>query len=107
MPPVAEFQASASTVLAIGLAALATYGLRAGGLLLAERLPKTGRLRRGMDALPGALLLSLVLPSVIKAGPWGVLATLITALVAWRSRNMLAAMLLGMAVVFIQRQLGG
>ena len=42
--------------LAIGLAAVATYGLRAGGLLLAERLPKTGRLRRGMDALPGALL---------------------------------------------------
>ncbi|GAB7082043.1 AzlD family protein [Megalodesulfovibrio paquesii] len=93
-------------MLAIGLAAAGTYALRAGGLLLAERLPRTGRLRRGMDALPGALLLSLVVPSIAKAGPWGLLAASITALVAWRSRNMLAAMLLGMAVVFMQRQLG-
>ena len=92
--------------LAIALAALATYGLRAGGLLLAERLPKTGRLRRGMDALPGALLLSLVVPSIANAGPWGMLAAGVTALVAWRSRNMLAAMLLGMIVVLAQRQLG-
>ncbi|MCA1944709.1 MAG: AzlD domain-containing protein [Desulfovibrio sp.] len=102
MHPSAELPAA----LAIGLAALATYGLRAGGLLLAERLPKTGRLRRGMDALPGALLLSLVVPSIANAGPWGVLAAGITALVAWRSRNMLVAMLLGMAVVLVQRQLG-
>ena len=94
-------------VLAIGLAAVATYGLRAGGLLLAERLPKTGRLRRGMDALPGALLLSLVTPAIAAAGPWGALAAGVTALVAWRSRNTLAAMLLGMAVIFVQRQLGG
>lgn len=44
---------SAATIL---LAALVTYGLRLGGLLLSERLPKAPAFKRFMDALPGAVL---------------------------------------------------
>ncbi len=94
---------SLDVTLAIALAAVGTYALRVGGLLLAARLPKTGRLRRGLDALPGALLLSLVVPSMANGGPVGVLAGIVTALTAWRTRNTFAAMLLGMAVVFVDR----
>jgi len=93
--------------LAIGFAALATYSLRFGGLLLAARFPKSGRFRRGMDALPGALLFSLVLPGLVSEGAWGLLAGGLTALVAWRSRNTLAAMLAGMLLIFCVRHFGG
>lgn len=91
---------------AVGLAAVVTYALRLGGLLLAARFPKAGRFRRGMDALPGALLFSLVVPSIVAEGLWGLLATVLTAIVVLRSRNTLAAMLCGMLVIFIARKIG-
>lgn len=90
-------------LVAVGLAALATYSLRFGGLLLATRFPKTGRFRQGMDALPGALLFSLVIPGLVTEGGWGVLAGGLTALVVWRTRNTFLAMLAGMLVIFLSR----
>ena len=93
-------------VLAVGLSALATYSLRLGGLLLASRFPKAGRFRRGMDALPGALLFSLVVPSIVAEGAWGLLAAGATALIVLRTRNTLFAMVVGMLVIFAARHLG-
>lgn len=93
-------------LLAVGLAAGVTYSLRFGGLLLASRFPRSGRFRRGMDALPGALLFSLVIPSIVAEGLWGLVATVLTALIVLRSRNTLAAMLAGMLVIFVARKLG-
>ncbi|HBA86812.1 MAG TPA: AzlD domain-containing protein [Geobacter sp.] len=102
MPAAIETQ----VLVAVGLAAVVTYALRLGGLLLAARFPRAGRFRQGMDALPGALLFSLVVPSIVSEGIWGVVATALTAIVALRSRNTLAAMLSGMLVIFIARKLG-
>ena len=85
--------------LAIAGAAAATYGLRLGGLLLAGRLPKNGGFRRFMDTLPGTILLSLVAPGIASAGVLGGAAALATALCAWRTRNVLLAMVLGMGIV--------
>lgn len=93
-------------LIAVGLAAAVTYALRLGGLLLAARFPHSGRFRRGMDALPGALLFSLVLPSIVAEGIWGLLAAAVTAIVVLRSRNTLAAMLCGMLVIFVARKIG-
>jgi uncharacterized membrane protein len=93
-------------LLAVGLAAAVTYSLRLGGLLLATHFPRSGRFRQGLDALPGALLFSLVLPSIVAEGCWGLLATVLTALVVLRSRNTLLAMLVGMSVIFIARKFG-
>lgn len=93
-------------LIAVALAAAVTYGLRLGGLLLAGRFPQSGRFRRGMDALPGALLFSLVLPSIVAEGFWGVLAAALTAIVVLRTRNTLAAMLCGMLVIYMARRLG-
>lgn len=73
----------------ITAAALVTYSLRFGGLLLAGRLPKTGRFRKFMDALPGTILLSLIIPSVLAAGFWGWVATACTALCSLRTGNVL------------------
>lgn len=90
-------------VLAVGLAALVTYSLRLGGLLLASRFPRAGRFRRGLDALPGALLFSLVVPSIITEGVWGLVAAGLTAAIVLRTRNTLLAMLAGMLVIFVAR----
>jgi len=102
MLPVIEPQ----VLLAVGLAALVTYSLRLGGLLLAARLPLSGRFRQGMNALPGALLFSLVIPSIFTEGVWGLLAAGLTALIVLRTRNTLLAMLAGMLVIFVARKMG-
>ena len=88
-----------SVVLAIAGAALATYGLRLGGLLLAEHLPQNGGFKRFMEALPGTILLSLVAPGIFSAGLLGGVAALATALCAWKTRNVLLAMVVGMGLV--------
>ena len=73
--------------LAIGLAALVTYGLRLSGLLLAGRMPKTGRVKRFMDALPGTILLSLIVPAAVGAGPPGWVATAVTGWCSVKNRQ--------------------
>lgn len=88
-----------SIVMAIAGAALATYGLRLGGLLLAEHLPQNGGFKRFMEALPGTILLSLVAPGIYSAGLLGAVAALATALCAWKTKNILIAMLVGMGLV--------
>ena len=89
--------------LAIGLAAVVTYALRAGGLLLSEKLPDKGGFKRFFDALPGTILLSLVTPGILASGGIGVLAAAATGLCAYRTGNLFVSMLIGMAVIIIQR----
>ena len=78
-------------LLAIAGAAMVTYGLRLGGLMLADRLPKNGGFRRFMETLPGTILLSLVAPGIVSAGVLGAMAALATALCALKTRNILAS----------------
>ena len=93
--------------LAIAGAALVTYGLRLGGLLLAEHLPRNGGFRRFLAALPGTILLSLVAPGIVSAGLLGVVAALSTALCAWKTRNVFLGMILGMGIVAAGRWWAG
>jgi len=91
------------TLAAILTAAAVTYGLRFGGLMLADWLPQSGRFKRFMDALPGCILVSLVAPGVLAAGLWGIVAAGCTVLVAARTRSVFLAMLTGMLVVALTR----
>jgi uncharacterized membrane protein len=91
--------------LVIGLAALATYTLRAGGLLLSEKLPDKGGFKRFLDALPGTILLSLVTPGILAFGKIGLLAAAATAICAYRTGNLFLSMLIGMFVIVIHRNL--
>jgi uncharacterized membrane protein len=93
--------------LAIAGAALATYSLRLGGLLLAERLPKNGGFKRFMETLPGTILLALVAPGIFSAGMLGGVGALATALCAWRTKSLLLAMIVGMGIVAVGRLLIG
>jgi uncharacterized membrane protein len=83
----------------IGLAAVVTYLLRSGGLLLAEVLPRRGRVKAFMDTLPGTILIALVAPGIFQAGVAGQAAAVATALCAWRTGNLLLSMLMGMGIV--------
>jgi len=92
-------------LLALIGAALVTYGLRLGGLLLAERLPRTPFCKAFLEILPGALLTALVVPGIVAAGPWGAAAALVTALLAHKTGNTFLAMAAGVALVALQRNL--
>ena len=99
-------ESNLAVILAIAGAALVTYALRFGGLLLSEKLPSTGRFKDFMEALPGTILVALVAPGILAAGLWGCLAALGTALLVWRTGNIFIAMLSGMLVVAGARYLG-
>jgi uncharacterized membrane protein len=94
-----------SVVTAIAGAAIATYSLRLGGLLLAERLPRNPGFTRFMQTLPGTILLALVAPGIASAGVLGGIAALATALCAWKTRSVLVAMVVGMGMVAAGRVL--
>ena len=95
-----------AVMLAIAGAALVTYSLRFGGLLLSERLPRSGRFKHFMETLPGTILVALVAPGILAAGLWGCFAALVTALLAWKTKNVFIAMLAGMVIVAVSRQMG-
>lgn len=81
---------------AILLASAITYGLRLGGLLLADRLPGSGPARRFLDCLPGTILLSLTVPGALHAGVEGMIGLAACLLVFLRTRNLLLTMAAGM-----------
>jgi uncharacterized membrane protein len=88
----------------LGMAAV-TYAIRAGGLLLANRLPSTGLVAAWLRHLPGAVLAALVAPAILKGGPAEWLAAAATALIYALTRNLFAAMVGGVVAVFLLRQL--
>ena len=94
-----------TVIITISLAAIVTYMLRFGGLLLASKLPNSGRLKRFMDALPGTILLALIAPGILAAGYIGCIATVCTALCAYKTKNVFLSMLIGVTIVAIHRQL--
>ena len=96
------------TWLAIASSALATYLVRAFAMkvTLPSALPR--RAVRYLDALPAAIIAALVGPAVlVPAGrPTGgseLVAAIVVIAVVARSRNLLAGVLVGVAVVALLR----
>lgn len=89
----------------IALSALFTYFLRLGGLLLADRLPKTGHVKKFLEALPGSILVSFVTPALIYEGYVGWIAGIVIALCTYKTRNVLLSMIIGVGIVLIGRNM--
>src|SRR6478672_3002156 len=89
--------------LAIAGMALVTYLTRAGGFWLMAYLPASPRLTTWLRALPGALLVALVAPACVAAGPAGLLAAGAAVLIARRTNNTPLAMVVGTALVGLAR----
>ncbi len=45
-----------------------TFLLRAGGYFIMGRVPMTPRVRRGLETLPGAIIISTILPIALDKG---------------------------------------
>jgi uncharacterized membrane protein len=73
-----------ATLAAILAMAGATYFTRIAGVWLASRFALRGRAGAAVDAILGAVLVAVIAPIVIGAGPSGLGAGLVAALAAWR-----------------------
>jgi uncharacterized membrane protein len=91
---------------AILAASAITYIFRFGGLLLADRLPQSGPLRCFLDALPGTILISLVVPSAANAGWQGFVGVGMCLIVYFKTKNLLLTMFGGILTVYLLRLFG-
>ncbi|WP_417693570.1 AzlD family protein [Roseibium sp.] len=100
------FSADLMFIAAVAMMTGVTYFMRAGGFWLMGRLPLTDRIRRGLEALPGAIIVSTILPIVLKGdlalGLSLVVAVAIMALI----RKDFIAVFGGVAAAAIFRYLG-
>ena len=84
-------------------AAAVTYIFRAGGLALADRLPKGGRIGQALNALPGALLIALAAPAVLDGGWAGLIAAGAAVALLAGTGNVLLAVSAAMALAVFFR----
>ena len=83
--------------LLIGAMTAVNYAIRSGGFFLMGYVPLTPRVRAILNALPGAVVMAIVLPLVVRSGAPAALAVVVAILMmAWR-RNDLLAVVCGMA----------
>jgi uncharacterized membrane protein len=90
-------------LLTIALMAIATYATRSGGLWLASRLALSERMEAWLGYIPGAILVSLVAPTVLTGGLAETLAAMAVILVALRTGSLPVAMVAGVGAVLVLR----
>ena len=95
-----------SLLVIIGMAVV-TFAIRAGGFLIAERLPRTGFIALWMRNIPGAVLAALTAPEVLKGGPAAWVATAAATLVYLATRNVFVTIVGGVLAIFLLRRFAG
>ncbi len=90
-------------LITIALMALATYATRSGGLWLASRLALSERMEAWLGYIPGAILVSIVAPTVLTGGLAETLAAVAVILVALRTGSLPVAMVAGVGAVLVLR----
>ena len=77
--------------IAILAMALVTYAVRAGGFLLMGYIPLTKRVRAFLQALPGAVVVAIIVPIAVHGGAAAAAAVNVALNVkAWRNNHHLA-----------------
>ena len=90
------------TLAAILVMAVITYGTRIAGLFVADRLALSGRAKAAFDAIPPAVLVSVIAPTALTTGWPETIAAAITALAATRL-PLLATIAVGVGSVVLLR----
>ena len=88
-----------TTLLAIIGMGLATYSTRLSGLLLMRGVVVQGRLKTALDAVPPAVLVAVITPTIFMTGKAETLAAVVTALTAFFRLPLLAVIFIGVASV--------
>jgi uncharacterized membrane protein len=99
-------EADLGVVAAIAAMAGATYLTRIGGFWLMGHVPLTARLRRMLEALPGAVVAATVLPIVMKSGVPAALAVTAALAAMIVRRNEFLAIAVGVAAAAAARAAG-
>lgn len=80
-----------------------TYGLRIAGFLIGSRLPRRGRVAAAMNALPGSILIGIVVPQALMTGVAETAAAALAAIAAAITKNIIVAMVVGAGSVWLLR----
>ena len=91
------------TPMAILVMAAITYLMRIAGFWLMGHVPLTPRIRRMLEALPGAVIAATVLPIVAKLGLPAALAIAVVLIMMVRFRNEFLAIATGIGVAALVR----
>ncbi|MFB6103183.1 MAG: AzlD family protein [Haloplanus sp.] len=83
--------------------AVVTYLTKAGGLWALGRVDLPDRAGDALDALPGAVVVSILAPAVVTAGPPTWLASGVVVVAARRTGSVLLALLLGVGATLVVR----
>lgn len=103
-------------VLLVGGMALVTFLVRYPVMVLVTKIPLPDRVFRALRYVPPAVLAAIIVPAVlmpngatIDVSPTNayLVAGIMSALIAWRTKNLLLTILLGMAVFLLLRALLG
>ena len=92
-----------ATILAILGMALATYATRASGLYLMRGVVVRGRLKASLDALPPAILMAVIAPTILTTGLAESIAAILTAVVAFMRAPLVVTVLTGVISVVLLR----
>ncbi len=93
-------------VLAVLAMAAAAYLTRISGFWLMGRVPLTPRLRRMLDALPGAVVAATVTPMVVNGGAPAALGLAVVIAIMLARGNEFLAVAAGIAAVALTRSFG-
>ncbi len=93
-----------TTLLAIIGMGMATYASRISGLLLMRGVVVKGRLKAALDAVPPAVLMAVITPTVFMTGKAEALAAVATAIAAFLRLPLLATILVGVGSVVLFRK---
>jgi uncharacterized membrane protein len=93
------------TWIAIIVMAAVTYAIRAGGFSLMGYVPLTRRVRSILNALPGSVVVAVILPLAVRGGTAATAAVLTALAVMALQRNDLLAVVCGMGAAALVRAL--
>ena len=96
-----------ATILAILGMALATYATRASGIYLMRGVTVKCRLKAALDALPPAILMAVIAPTILTTGLAETIAAAITAISAFMRAPLVVTILIGVVSVVLLRMVLG
>lgn len=75
------------------------------GFWILGRVPLTARVRRGLEALPGGVILATIVPITLESGPSGLIGIAVATTVMMLTRKDWLAVAVGLAAVSAVRAL--
>lgn len=89
----------------IAAMALVTYAIRAGGFWLMGYVPLTRRVRSILNALPGSVVVAIILPLAVRGGAAATVAVITALVVMVLRRNDLLSVICGVGAAAFVRAL--